>query len=290
MSSNQDLAHSKRKESRVGTRRVTSLTAEQLERKRANDREAQRTIRQRTKEHIERLELQVNELRSKGEKFDEIMRRNAVLENEIRALRHQMAIATGSPAYQNMEEPYSQQSGQIIPPSQYPDGLGANAASRTPSVLSASSQISTSREWAPYNSPRPSVKCEPSDAEYPVKVEPWAFEGPPQVSVSMAMQHPPVAYHPQSTGHLSESAFQPYQQMYHAPSSSRTAGEASLPSQSQHLPEVSYEPAHRPVSAPTESQPSPYPTLQPPPQFQQVLAHPSQPPRSGFEYEWVPRS
>jgi HPt (histidine-containing phosphotransfer) domain-containing protein len=102
MSSNQDPAHSKKKETRAGTRRVTSLTAEQLERKRANDREAQRTIRQRTKEHIERLELQVAELRAKGDKFDEVVRRNALLETEIRALRHQLSTAAGSTGYQNL--------------------------------------------------------------------------------------------------------------------------------------------------------------------------------------------
>jgi hypothetical protein len=102
MSSHQEPYPSKKKETRAGTRRVTSLTPEQLERKRANDREAQRTIRQRTKEHIERLELQVAELRAKGDKFDEVMRRNAILENEIRALRHQLTVAGGSPGYQNL--------------------------------------------------------------------------------------------------------------------------------------------------------------------------------------------
>lgn len=104
MSSNQDPSQFKKKETRAGTRRVTSLTAEQLERKRANDREAQRTIRQRTKEHIERLELQVAELRAKGDKFDEITRRNAILETEIRALRHQLATSPGHTGYQNLGE------------------------------------------------------------------------------------------------------------------------------------------------------------------------------------------
>lgn len=89
----------KKRESRAGTRKVTSLTAEQLERKRANDREAQRTIRQRTKEHIETLERQVAELRAKGEQFDEVVRRNGLLEEEVRQLKHQLAVVTGSPGY-----------------------------------------------------------------------------------------------------------------------------------------------------------------------------------------------
>lgn len=83
---------------------MTSLSAEQLERKRANDREAQRTIRQRTKEHIEDLEHQVRELRIKGEQYDDVVRRNALLETENRSLRHQLAMANGGPGYPNMGE------------------------------------------------------------------------------------------------------------------------------------------------------------------------------------------
>lgn len=74
---------------RKGTR---TMTPEQLERKRANDREAQRTIRQRTKEHIENLENQVAELRAKSEQMNRVMQRNAVLEAEIAHLRQQLAV------------------------------------------------------------------------------------------------------------------------------------------------------------------------------------------------------
>lgn len=45
-----------------GDRGVASLTPEQLAKKRAVDREAQRAIRERTKGQIEKLELQVKEL------------------------------------------------------------------------------------------------------------------------------------------------------------------------------------------------------------------------------------
>ncbi|KAL4871262.1 hypothetical protein BDV12DRAFT_33088 [Aspergillus spectabilis] len=289
MSSNQDPAHSKKKETRAGTRRVTSLTAEQLERKRANDREAQRTIRQRTKEHIERLELQVAELRAKGDKFDEVVRRNALLETEIRALRHQLSMAAGSTGYQNLEEPYSQQPGPIVPSPQYPDALGVTSASRTPSVLSTSSQVSTSREWPPYNPTRAPSRCESSDTEYPVKVEPWSFDGPSsQTPTSMSIPHSHVDYHSQGTGNVREPAFQSYQQMYHGPSTTRVAGE-EVPPHNQH-PQVSYESANRAVSAPSETQTPAYTTLQPPPQYQQLVTQPTQPVRSGFDYDWVHRS
>ncbi|KAL4818535.1 hypothetical protein BDW67DRAFT_182691 [Aspergillus spinulosporus] len=299
MCSNQESSQPKKKETRAGTRRVTSLTAEQLERKRANDREAQRTIRQRTREHIERLELQVAELKAKGDKFDEVVRRNALLETEIRALRHQLSMATGSPGSLDVmvltlvdrlvEEPYNQQPASLIPSPQYPDALGTNPASRTPSALSTASQISTSREWPSYGSTRSPSKCESSDSEYPVKVEPWGYESHSQVPAPMSVQHPHVGYHPQNTSHLPEPGYQPYQQMYQGPSPSRAAG-VEIPPHNQHHPDVSYESAQRPVSAPTESQTAPYPALHPPTQYQQLPTHPAQIARSGFEYDWVPRS
>lgn len=104
MSTNPEASQSKRRESRAGTRKVTSLSAEQLERKRANDREAQRTIRQRTREHIERLEHQVSELKTKGDQYDDIVRRNAALENEIRTLKHQLSMVTSGQGYSNLGE------------------------------------------------------------------------------------------------------------------------------------------------------------------------------------------
>lgn len=95
MSPNTDTPTPKKRESRAGTRKVTSLSAEQLERKRANDREAQRTIRERTKKHIDNLEQQVAELRAKGEHYDDVVRRNAALQDEIKRLRHELAIISG---------------------------------------------------------------------------------------------------------------------------------------------------------------------------------------------------
>ena len=93
----------KRRPSRAGTRSVTTLTAAQLERKRANDREAQRAIRQRTKDHIENLERQIAELRAQQDnlahsstKFLELMRRNEELENENTLLRTRLSHAVAA--------------------------------------------------------------------------------------------------------------------------------------------------------------------------------------------------
>lgn len=91
----------KKRPSRAGTRSVTTLTAAQLERKRANDREAQRAIRQRTKDHIDTLERQVRDLTAQldtnsSSKLMDIMRRNDELEQENAVLRARLSHAVGT--------------------------------------------------------------------------------------------------------------------------------------------------------------------------------------------------
>jgi chromosome segregation ATPase len=77
----------KRRASRAGTRSVATLTPEQLARKHANDREAQRNIRQRTRDHIESLEQRIRDLsgdRQDDRNLEEIQRRNKELEEELK--------------------------------------------------------------------------------------------------------------------------------------------------------------------------------------------------------------
>lgn len=80
---------------------MSTLTAAQLSRKRANDREAQRAIRARTKDHIERLESELDELRgrhSRDHTVQELLRRNKALEDELGRLRDSMGVpVTASP-------------------------------------------------------------------------------------------------------------------------------------------------------------------------------------------------
>ncbi|KAI6778705.1 uncharacterized protein J7T54_007646 [Emericellopsis cladophorae] len=86
-----DIGHPK------GTRSVSTLTPAQLARKRANDREAQRAIRARTKEHIERLEAELDELRSvhsRDQAVQELLRRNRMLEDELRSLRESVGLSS----------------------------------------------------------------------------------------------------------------------------------------------------------------------------------------------------
>lgn len=77
-----------------GTRSVSTLTPAQLARKRANDREAQRAIRARTKEHIERLERELEQykkLYSTDDRIQEFAKRIEALENENKNLREHAA-------------------------------------------------------------------------------------------------------------------------------------------------------------------------------------------------------
>lgn len=84
-------------------RSVASLTSEQRTRKRVNDREAQRAIRKRQKDHIASLERRVREL-SGNQNFDKSLedaeRRNSKLKQELRLLReslHGSEDGTSSP-------------------------------------------------------------------------------------------------------------------------------------------------------------------------------------------------
>ncbi|KAF2478546.1 hypothetical protein BDY17DRAFT_229714, partial [Neohortaea acidophila] len=85
----------KRKASGVpGSRGVANLTPDQLAKKRANDREAQRAIRERTKNTIETLERRIKELET-GQPFQEIQRlaleRDRALA-ECEQLRNKLAV------------------------------------------------------------------------------------------------------------------------------------------------------------------------------------------------------
>ncbi|KAL9567475.1 hypothetical protein ACKAV7_008425 [Fusarium commune] len=97
-SSSQELAKRKTK----GTRSASILTPAQLARKRANDREAQRAIRARTKEHIERLERELAELKSKQSRdqtVQELLRRNKAIEKELIQLKEVVRVPMNSSPY-----------------------------------------------------------------------------------------------------------------------------------------------------------------------------------------------
>ncbi|KAI1142486.1 hypothetical protein F5Y05DRAFT_228095 [Hypoxylon sp. FL0543] len=110
---------------RKGTRSVSTLTPSQLARKRANDREAQRAIRARTKEHIENLEREIEQLRSgqdRDQTIQALLRRNKALEEELRRLKEGMGLCasdTGEqyqpPVLPSSSPPRSHCVGQSVP-------------------------------------------------------------------------------------------------------------------------------------------------------------------------------
>lgn len=114
---------------RKGTRSVSTLTPSQLARKRANDREAQRAIRARTKEHIERLERELEDLKSKQSRdqtVQELLRRNKALEDELNRLKDNMGVSMTSSPYSTpvYDDNLSTGSGAIPSPrtSPFPSG------------------------------------------------------------------------------------------------------------------------------------------------------------------------
>lgn len=80
----------KRKLNCTSARGVANLTPEQLAKKRANDRQAQRAIRERTKAHIDSLEQRVRDLSSQKPFLDlqAALRQNEVIQAENREIRH----------------------------------------------------------------------------------------------------------------------------------------------------------------------------------------------------------
>ncbi|PLB35034.1 bZIP transcription factor [Aspergillus candidus] len=82
----------KRKLNSMSARGVANLTPDQLAKKRANDRQAQRAIRERTKSHIDALELQVRELSSQKPFLDlqSALKQNEAIQAENREIRRSL--------------------------------------------------------------------------------------------------------------------------------------------------------------------------------------------------------
>lgn len=83
----------KRKADGTSSRGVANLTPEQLAKKRANDREAQRAIRERTKNQIETLERRIKELESQQpfQELQNVIRSRDAIQAENEDLRRRLA-------------------------------------------------------------------------------------------------------------------------------------------------------------------------------------------------------
>jgi hypothetical protein len=99
MSCNFLLLLTRHSASRAGTRCVSKLSAVQLARKRANDRESQRVSRERTKENIENFERQIEEQKLS---IEWMKQRYSQLESEMRAQGAvMMLMLNATPSNQN---------------------------------------------------------------------------------------------------------------------------------------------------------------------------------------------
>ncbi len=83
---------SKKRRSSTSGRGVANLTPEQLNKKRANDREAQRAIRERTKGQIESLERKIQELTSQQpyQELQNAMRQKELVEAENEEIKKRL--------------------------------------------------------------------------------------------------------------------------------------------------------------------------------------------------------
>lgn len=90
-----NVGNKRRISSTTGSRGVTSLTPEQLTKKRANDREAQRAIRERTKIQIETLERRVQELTSQQpyQELQAVIRQKEAIQAENDEMRRRLSSA-----------------------------------------------------------------------------------------------------------------------------------------------------------------------------------------------------
>ncbi|KAJ5819269.1 hypothetical protein N7474_004860 [Penicillium riverlandense] len=319
-SSNKDLGSSKKRDPRSGTRKVSSLSAEQLERKRANDREAQRSIRQRNKEHIEQLEgqvatlqSQIADLRTRSERFEELIRRNTALDEENNHLKHQLAAITGGSGFAaggetgpfrtgwRMEDtpstaaPSITSTGPMLSP-HFSGTSHPTPAGRTSSRLSTSSRSSHPHEWQQMAHTRSPSLCDSSDAEFSGRLDPYVIEG--QLPHQGSRMVPPSMPAPSAQMSFSNTASANQQSSetsfsHHYPVGEhlqrRRANDLHPPDQThpQYLHQA------RSMSVPNVTQTpqiAPATTYQQPgPTYQHPMAQPPQREQHQYGYHWVPQ-
>lgn len=323
MSSSKDEGPSKGREPRSGPRKVSSLSADQLERKRANDREAQRSIRQRTKDHIEHLEnqvavlqAQVAQMRPHSGQFDELLRQNSALQHEVGRLKHQLATLTGRPGFAGFAgsgehvAPYRSRWHMEEGPSNAPSSIPTTNAMlssfpgpshppslvrRAHSAMSASSRSSHPHDWPQpqYSTTRSPSLGETSEPEYAaqIKYAPYVIDGHATRLVQPSI---PVAASQLNFGSAGGASQQPsetsFAQIYPRAEGLQSPSQSSLVQPTPHLLPGQRFAAGTASSASATSQPNPaQPYQQSAPPFQNILARPSQ--RDPNDpYPWVPQS
>lgn len=233
--SSKDAPQPQKRDSRSNIRRVSTLSAEQLERKRTNDREAQRLIRQRTKEQIESLQrevsilrAQVAEMRPRSEGYDELLQQNAALQNQVSRLKRQLTSLTGRsslPGSDAQVGPFrdgwhleegpggaessisttttmtSQFPGSFYPPSNIP---------RAPSAVSTTDRPSHPPDWQQYTHQTFPPLGAATDTGFAARMGSYAVGGPTAEGGRVLGSHLPVADPQLSFGSHTSSSQDPY--------------------------------------------------------------------------------
>jgi hypothetical protein len=122
----------------AGSRKVSALTPEKRDDKRARDREAQRKIRARAKEYIDRLENELEQLKShkwRDRTIQDLLRRNEAIERElvelkatIKLLGNAVPCNSSIPHHPQLREP----AGYSTPPWEVSNLLVGGEASCSP--------------------------------------------------------------------------------------------------------------------------------------------------------------
>ncbi|ETS77544.1 hypothetical protein PFICI_11418 [Pestalotiopsis fici W106-1] len=140
----------KKRKGGPGSRGVANLTPEQLAKKRANDREAQRAIRERTKHTIENLENKITELTSQQpyQELQAVLRKKEAVEQELLDVKNRMAsiMSLIQPILGSQQGVYASPGPSFLPaqPSATgPVSTGTGAASTPPSAASPNSAATT---------------------------------------------------------------------------------------------------------------------------------------------------
>ncbi|KAF4821222.1 hypothetical protein CGCTS75_v011149 [Colletotrichum tropicale] len=149
----------KKRKTGPGSRGVANLTPEQLAKKRANDREAQRAIRERTKNQIETLERRIQELTSQQpyQELQAVLRAKEAVEAENADLKRRLQafitsiqpLISSTPAVQQPPDPvvFPSPSGSYSHPVHHPNGpMSANNAS-TPNSAASPASLDPTANW-----------------------------------------------------------------------------------------------------------------------------------------------
>ncbi|KAF9878484.1 BZIP transcription factor [Colletotrichum karsti] len=153
-------ADTKKRRTGPGSRGVANLTPEQLAKKRANDREAQRAIRERTKNQIETLERRIQELTSQQpyQELQAVQRAKEAVEAENADLKRRLQafitsiqpLISSPPAQQPVSvDPvvFPSPSGSYSHPVHHPNGpMSANNAS-TPNSVASPASLDPTANW-----------------------------------------------------------------------------------------------------------------------------------------------